>query len=165
MPITVTFKGKSMKAIRADLLRSIQQEIPRKVKIMALEHYNNSFQLQGFTDQSFQPWRPRKDEKRAVFLGKRVKYKGKKDGRANRAILFGKGRSVLAKSLRGRIAGKAVFISTDVIYAQIHNDGGLAGRNHSARIPRRRFIGESRMLNKELEHMITVEMKNALSKT
>ena len=64
----------------------------------------------------------------------------------------------------GKISGKSISIFTDVPYAKIHNEGGRAGRNHSARIPRRQFMGVSQMLNKEIEHMITVEMKNALTK-
>ena len=161
MPITVKFTGKSIQAIKMDILRSVQDKIPRKIKIMALEYYHNSFQNQGFTDSSFQPWRSRKNEKRAVFLGKRVKY-GRKDSASNRGLLVKTGR--LRRSIMGKISGKSISIFTDVPYAKIHNEGGRAGRNHSARIPRRQFMGVSQMLNKEIEHMITVEMKNALTK-
>lgn len=161
MPVTVKYTGKSLDAMLRDFLRA-KQQIPKYVKIMALEFYHNSFQNQGFTDASFQPWRTRKGEKRAVYFGRRIKLRGKKDGRANRAILEKDG--TLRRSLNGKVSGSTVFIFTDSPYATVHNEGGRAGRNHSARIPKRQFMGRSRMLDADIQRMIQKEVRNALIK-
>ena len=160
MPVTINQKGKSTKQMKANYQRAIQTTSPQKVKVMALEWFNNSFVLQGFTDQSFQPWRPRKKEQRRLYFGKTAKLK--KSDPARRGILVKS--ATLRRTGKGKVQGNAITISygEGIKYAQIHNDGGMAGRNHAAKIPRRRFIGQSRMLENEINKMATNEINKAL---
>jgi len=151
-------KGLSLKQIASNIRSKMASTIPQLMKDMALEHFDNSFRNQGFTDIGFQPWKPRKAEKRVVFLGSRKRARGK-DSAANRAILIRSGR--LRRSIKARMAGKSIIFSSDLPYAQIHNEGGRAGRKLSAKIPRRRFAGRSAMLEADIRRMISRELNAA----
>jgi len=154
-------KGLTIKQITANIRNRMATTIPQNMRTMALEHFDNSFRNQGFTDSGFQPWKPRKQEKRVVFLGKRIKARGK-GGRytsSNRAILIRSGR--LRRSIKARFSGKSILFTSDVEYAQIHNEGGQAGRRLASKIPRRRFAGRSAMLEAEIKRMISRELNSA----
>jgi phage gpG-like protein len=100
------------KILKADRLKA-EKEIKSMVTIMgndALNHFESSFRNQGFTDQTLRKWKPRKRKER----GKNLKI---------RNILTQTGR--LRRSLkRNRIGQYAIRISTNVPYANIHNEGG-----------------------------------------
>jgi phage gpG-like protein len=151
-------KGLSLKQIAANIRNRMATTIPQNMRTMTLEHFDNSFRNQGFTDNGFQPWKPRKAEKRVVFLGSR-KRASRKNADANRAILIKSGR--LRRSIKARFSGKSILFTSDVEYAQIHNEGGRAGRKLSAQIPRRRFAGRSAMLEAEIKRMISRELNSA----
>ena len=59
-------------------------------------------------------------------------------------------------------AGQAV-ISSDLPYAQVHNEGGTAGRNASAAIPKRQFMGPSKALDRKIITKIERELTKILS--
>lgn len=151
-------KGLSIKQIAANIRNRMATTIPQNMRIMALEHFDNSFRNQGFTDSGFQPWKPRKQEKRVVFLGRRQRA-SRKNAAANRAILIRSGR--LRRSIRARLSGKSIIFTSDVEYAKIHNEGGQAGRRLASKIPRRRFAGRSVMLEAEIKRMISRELNSA----
>lgn len=115
MPVKYT--GKTPKQITTDLQRAIKQIIPNKVKQIGLLHFDNSFKEQGFTGGVYLPWQ-----------------KLKKKGRRNkgRAILIKSGR--LRRSIRARLEPNKVIFSTDVPYAQIHNEGGIIQRHAMSRL-------------------------------
>ncbi len=45
--------------------------------------------------------------------------------------------------------GAAVLIGSEVIYARIHNDGGMTGRNHAARMKKTSYFTKAIVKNKK----------------
>lgn len=111
--------------------KKAEKEIKGMVVIMgndALNHYEGSFRNQGFTDESLVGWKKRKRTERS---------RG-----GNRAILTKTGR--LRRSLkRMKIGQYAIKITSNVPYANIHNEG-------IGRMPKRQFVGYSGKLNRSL---------------
>jgi phage gpG-like protein len=108
--------------------KKAQQEIRAMVIVMgndALNHFEQSFRNEGFTDEALVKWKPRK-----------------KRERAGRAILTKTGR--LRRSLKKLKYGNyAIKITSNVVYANRHNEG-------LNRMPVRQFVGYSAVLNRKL---------------
>jgi phage gpG-like protein len=120
--------------------RAAQAKIPRIVARKAVNHSLKAFDDQGFTDATFSPWKARTTSNRADrATGKR------------RAILVDSGnlrRSIRASSATwSRIAIGAYGIN----YATFHNQG-------TNRLPRRRFLGPSKVLNAQIRGIIRNEI-------
>lgn len=143
-----------------------------------LNFFKDSWKNQGFTDRSLERWALRKTpnlyrrasakmgkKKTILKVNKAARKKILKD--ANRAILVGTQRHLrLKNSLRQSVKGLSIEIKTDKPYAQIHNEGGMAGRGRKTKIPQRQFMGESEILFKQLEdnfHQKMSETFNNLS--
>lgn len=102
--------------------------------VMAINHYKKSFINGGFTDEGFVAWQKRKRTK----------------GNQGRAILVKTGR--LKRSLVARKSGRyAVKITSNVPYANVHNEGLRAGRGKGFTMPKRQFVGYSGMLSAKIE--------------
>lgn len=102
--------------------------------VMAINHYKKSFINGGFTDEGFVAWQKRKRTK----------------GNQGRAILVKTGR--LKRSLVARKSGRyAVRITSNVNYANVHNEGLRAGRGKGFTMPKRQFVGYSGMLSAKIE--------------
>ena len=116
-------------ANEADKIKKHQQQIIKEignmVTIMGVEaknHYVKSFRDSGFTDGSFKRWKPRKGEVSGFGVSKKSK--------GGRAILVKSGD--LRRSVR--VISKSQFtvtLGSDLLYAQIHNDGGIVYRRAS----------------------------------
>jgi phage gpG-like protein len=139
------------------ILKDIQAFKPQLEKVvdamgvLAANHFTTSFRNQGFTDESLQAWQPRKRTERSRM--------------GNRAILVKSGR--LRRSIRSKRFGfLSVKIYTDVLYAQIHNDGlmGRAFGKHSFKMPKRQFIGYSGVLNRKIIAKMDVTIKRIFNK-
>jgi len=141
--------GKSIDQVSLELKNAIHNIIPGKVRIVALAFFDDSFKNQGF-GRGVEKWAPRKP----------VYRRGKQQG-LGRAILIKKGR--LRRSIRGTMANNMVIVSTDVPYAQVHNEGGRAGRKLAATIPKRQYMGNHAILTQDLETMILNEIKKAMA--
>lgn len=134
------------------------KSLPTLAGNVALNFFDDSFDRQGFIDKRHSRWKPRKIQD------------------AGRSILVKSGR--LRRSLRMSTMGNNVRISTDVPYAQIHNEGGrITGqasvrshtrrtpsgnttvrahlRNLNIQIPKRQFMGASDLLDKRIEKLVT----------
>lgn len=109
----------------------------------AVNHFKDSFQNEGFTDQSIERW----------VEVKRRQGKGK-GADASRKILTGR-TGALADSISyekqpGRVIVSANPLNSgaDTNYAAVHNFGvSNAGRKRNTVIPQRKFLGESQKLN------------------
>jgi phage gpG-like protein len=135
------------------------KKLPTYAGTEALNFFKQSFKRQGFIDEAYEPWKPRKER----TAGRKMRREGR------RAVLVKSGR--LRRSLRKKVTGTVIEILTDVPYAEIHNEGGTIQttanvRNHDRRtkrgktqvsahtrrvnmkIPKRQFMGESAFLNK-----------------
>jgi phage gpG-like protein len=111
----------------------------------AKNFFVNSFRLQGFEDRTVEKWKPRKKE-------------GKRKGRA---ILVDSGdlrRSIIRQPVNK--AQLSVKISTDLVYAKIHNEGlmGKAYGKHPFKMPKREFIGNSYKLNENCKKIVISQL-------
>ncbi len=141
--------------IASSVKSAIENELPTVVGRMAVDHFKENFQNEGFTDNSLEPWQEVK------------RRSGNRTGSASdtRNILTGE-TGDLGRSINYDISGPGqITISSDKPYASAHNEGTTnAGRNRNVTIPQRKFIGDSAALNdaivKEIEETIDCIMKN-----
>lgn len=136
--------------------KKLLTEFAEEVANDGLNFFVSSFTNQGFTNRSLQKWQPRKINqlylKRAT---KNAQPKKNKKGysnlilttqakRTDKAILVQRGK--LRRSMRKQVSGLTVTWSNSQPYAQIHNEGGMAGRGKKVKIPQRQYMGESEVL-------------------
>ena len=135
----------------------ISAKLPEIVAVEGVNFFKSSFDNQGFKDQVLVKWKDRKAPK----------YKSKKRKRSS-LILYSsasdrKG-THLKDSIRARTgAGRIIFL-TDKIYAQVHNEGGRAGRGRGFTMPKRQFMGQSRALDIRIRHKLYKEIDKMLNK-
>lgn len=103
------------------------------------------------------------------FLDTRVKKwpKRKKNTDPGRNILVGKGGGAkLWKSIsRSRLSAKRAVIGIKGppnVYASVHNFGLRAGRGKGFIMPKRQFMGESKVLNRKIVRLIKKHLKKIL---
>lgn len=137
-----------------ELEEFMENDILDIIEVEGLNHFEESFDNEGFTDETLEKWEPRKttDTRGRDITRYRTDRVGKagelnRYGRKNqgRAILTGHdtGGNKLRNSLRGdKIAGGVEF-ATDKDYAEVHNEG-------SDIMPKRQFIGESKVLTNKI---------------
>lgn len=65
----------------------------------------------------------------------------------------------LRRSIRYKVTDNTLIIYSDVVYAKIHNEGGMAGRGLNVKIPKRQFIGPHPQLDKKIKSIIENELK------
>ncbi|MDR3350718.1 MAG: phage virion morphogenesis protein [Prevotellaceae bacterium] len=114
----------------------------------AVRHYKKSFLDEGFTDRNLKKW---KNVKR------RLNPRDPKAAAASLPILTGSGE--LADSIKwARGSGRTVVISSDKVYAQVHNEGLRAGRGKGFQMPKRQFIGKSAELTKKINAKVAKQI-------
>jgi phage gpG-like protein len=141
---------------KASSFQEFKANIPQQIGVMAQRFYSSSFQKQGFTDTTFQPWQ---EVKRRIPNTNAYKYPKKKGlQRRQRAILVGTGRlqKSVASSLRSATFDRIEF-GVPEVYARRHNEG-------IKKMPKRKFIGYSFTLMKVLRKKIQDEMAKVLKK-
>lgn len=127
----------------------------KKILVLAAEEAVQFFQenitgRQGFLDRSVKKWPKRK-----------------KNVDPGRNVLVGKGGGAkLYKSIsRTGLSAKRVVIGIKgppKVYASVHNFGLRAGRGNGFIMPKRQFMGESRVLNKKISRLIKKRIKKIL---
>lgn len=133
--------------IAVDLaLKSLKDE----VKQMAISHFKKSFDIEGFNDSPVKKWKPLKMKRRQPYTNNKILTKTGK----------------LKNSLRGRsYVGSRVWwvdIYSSVEYANVHNEGLRSGRGRGFKMPKRQFMGNSRILDKKIQTRIDNRIKNAI---
>lgn len=158
------FKG-DLKKLEAGLIA-----FPKSVAILAADLFDRNFENQSFFGQA---WTPSKYVQKTRGGGK---------------LLIKKGR--LRRSIKYKVNGQNIFFTSNVPYAEIHNEGGTikhpggtayfkkkgqtiwvkntkaAGKNyprtrpHDIPIPQRQFIGEHAQLTVEIEKELDEMFKN-----
>jgi phage gpG-like protein len=96
--------------LRKEVLREVNDRLPRKVGVMAVNHFKQNFRDGGWTDNGFTPW---KETLRQQSGGPDAKY-GPLTSRRNHLMS-----SIQAKPEPGQVT-----IENPVPYAGIHNEGG-----------------------------------------
>jgi Mu-like prophage protein gpG len=112
----------------------------RIIRVEGLNHFQDSFQNEGFTNRALVKWKQRKIPKGKN--GKPIKGKALESWQhknQDRAILVGHNTDTkgghLKDSLSAEIAGDSVIFSSDKPYSGAHNDGGLSGRLLALKCP------------------------------
>lgn len=114
----------------------MKRTLPTAIGGIMKAHFENSFKKQGFTDQSFDPWKARKRPE-----------KGKR-----RAILVKSGDLRDSISVRSATFNRIVVGSYGLDYSRRHNRG-LRG------MPKRQFIGPSKVMNRKIAKLINLELR------
>jgi phage gpG-like protein len=128
--------------------RYIKNDALDVIGTLAVNHAQDAFINEGYTDVQLQPW---KEVKR------RQSGKGKPRDQT-RPILSDTGD--LKDSIRYEKAGNSVHIGSDLPYAQPHNEGTTkAGRGNKTTIPQRQFIGKSIELETQIKTKIQKDLK------
>lgn len=144
-------------------LELLAKKIPTKViAIIATEgsnHFESSFDNQGFTDNGVKKWDKRKTtDTRGRDL---TRYRTNRVGRAGGLSQFGRrnqGRNILVghnsntglklkDSIRLKREPKRVVFFTNKAYAKRHNEG-LKG------MPQRQFMGQSKQLDQKISNKL-----------
>jgi phage gpG-like protein len=118
------------------------------VGIEAKKHFQEGFQTdhQGFTDDHLEKWKP--------LTPATVKRKTRKNG-TTPPILTDKGHLRDSIDWEGDYNDQVVIMSSDLPYAEVHNEGG-GPKN----MPKRQFMGPS----KQLEEKIVAKFEKQLDK-
>lgn len=160
-------------------LSKLYQKWTKLAAIEAVNFSKERFVRKNWVDNSIERWKARKPSPDwASEEQKKASQRG--------SIMVRSGR--LKRSVRKlSVTRNSVTIGTDVLYAQIHNEGGVINqkinikahtrerkgrteqvkahkRKRQVTIPKRQFIGESRLLLRRLERMVQLEIKNILER-
>lgn len=141
--------------VRANLLRT-QREIPLRLAKQAEKHFAESFS-KGRLDEY--KW---KEVDRRIEDTKTWKYKPKGvslSAHRSNPILVQSGnlRRKVNRSIH-TVRPDMIKLVVDLPYAAIHNEGGMAGRNHASQIPARPFMKQTTTLTKMQTELITTYM-------
>lgn len=122
----------------------------------AVQFFQDNFsEREGFLNVTVSKWKKRKRE------DKTFKKKGTKRG-----ILIGPGGGTLWRSIsRTSLSSKKAVIGIKGKankYASVHNYGLRAGRGKGFKMPKRKFMGESRVLNRKIVRLIKKRIKKIL---
>ncbi|PIB28905.1 hypothetical protein BFP77_08285 [Maribacter sp. 4U21] len=134
------------------------------IEVEGLNHFEESFDNEGFTDEVLEKWEPRKttDTRGRDITRYRTNRVGKagelnRYGRKNqgRKILTGhdSGGDKLKNSLRGDKIPGGVEFASDKEYAEVHNEG-------SDIMPKRQFMGSSKQLDENILKKVDRELDN-----
>jgi len=131
-----------LKLKRFDLLK---RALPKVVGNMAVNHFRDSFRAGGFTDSAFKAWAPRKKGARR---------------NAGRALLVDAGHLKNSIVMKESSFEKIRISSEGLSYATVHNEGGRAGRGRGFKMPKRKFMGNSKKLEKNIKVKINASIKS-----
>ncbi len=142
----------------------LKRDLPPVLGNMGQNFFRRSFENQGFTDKALEKWR---EVKRRTPGTLAYKYPKKNAGdRHVRAILVGIGskggihlRQSVNSSLK-RASWEEILWSVPHVYASVHNDGLRAGRGAGFIMPKRKFMGYSYVLLKDMDRVIRLKMRN-----
>jgi phage gpG-like protein len=121
----------------------------------AVSHYKKSFRDEGFTDRSLKKW---KEVKR------RINPRNPEAASAGRPILTGRSGELGSSIKWDKGAGRKVVISSDKVYAQVHNEGLQAGRGKGFKMPKRQIVGKSAEMTKKINTEVTKNL-NIIAKS
>lgn len=103
--------------IQEQVEREVNDRLPRKVGIIAVQHFRQNFRDSGFLDGGLRPWKKSQRELRGG-MGASARYK-----------TLTSARNHLMSSTQAHIGRGEVSIENPVPYAVIHNEGGTIVSN------------------------------------
>lgn len=177
---------KKTQAHASELERFINDQLPRRIGKMAVDHFKDNFRKGGFVNNGLKVWdKP-----------KRFSETGKSAGSRYGTLLSA--RNELFNSINYSAKNGLITISSDKEYSQIHNEGGEVNntiaitpkmrkfawaKNYETgddkwkglaltqketihvqfTMPKRQFIGESAELNSEIIEMVETQISKILN--
>lgn len=126
--------------------KAAESDIVREMGNIALNKTLKSFRKQGFEDTSLQGWQPRKRTER---------------GRGSRGILIGfkSGNTGMRNSFSlMKLSQRSIELRNSKVYSGVHNEGLRAGRGTGFKMPERRMMGKSHILDKRISKMIGLKI-------
>ena len=109
--------GRLIMKLKEQVEREVNDRLPRKVGIIAVQHFKQNFRDSGFTDGGLRPWKKSQRELRGG-MGASAHYK-----------TLTSARNHLMSSTQAHIGRGEVSIENPVPYAVIHNEGGTIVSN------------------------------------
>lgn len=103
--------------LKEQVEREVNDRLPRKVGIIAVQHFKQNFRDSGFHDGGLRPWKKSQRELRGG-MGASARYK-----------TLTSARNHLMSSTQAHIGRGEVSIENPVPYAVIHNEGGTIVSN------------------------------------
>lgn len=178
--------------IEKEIKRYVRKDLPRLIGKTSVDEFRGNFRRRAFRNNGLHRWPDvKRRDPSSRWYG--FQYKGehrtsvrivrdRKTGKTRRSksqkklnfsraatqrgILLGPG-SNLMRSIAVREASvRRVVIGTDLPYAEVHNEGGyirVFGKA-KAKVPQRRFIGESRELMQVIEKKFLREIDRITDK-
>jgi phage virion morphogenesis protein len=123
-------------------LKDAKTKIPVLVSNNSKNFFLQSFRNQGFTDNSLEKWQKRDNRSRR---------------NSGRAILVDTG--ALRRSIKvSQSSFNKIVITSNLPYAAVHNYGLKAGRGRGFKMPKRKFMGNSKKLNQQNIDIIKSEL-------
>lgn len=123
-------------------LKDAKRKIPVLVSNNSKNFFLQSFRNQGFTDNSLEKWQKRDNRSRR---------------NSGRAILVDTG--ALRRSIKvSQSSFNKIVITSNLPYASVHNYGLKAGRGRGFKMPKRKFMGNSKKLNQQNIDIIKSEL-------
>ena len=120
--------------IFAEIAKKVQNEVminlPRKVGVVAKNHFTDNFRKGGFVDSSLEPWQVTKRQQSG--RGAEGKYTPLTSRRDHLM------RSIVAHPRVGEVA-----IVNEVEYASIHNEGGVVNPKVTDKMPELLLVDEA----------------------
>lgn len=148
----------------------INNDAPDIMGKMAVDHFTEGFQNEGFTDEKFEKWEEVKRRTNPKNWHYVTKGKNKGDrisgsAYAARKILTGD-TADLGMSIDFKRGNAETTVFSDKDYSEAHNEGtNNAGRNRSVTIPKRKFIGDSKVLNENILTEFGNDLDNIIKKS
>lgn len=138
-----------MKNLKADIAKAqrefavIVRKLTGIVKVEGLQFIADNFSKQGFQKGSgaVSKWK-----------GRKVEAKAKEK---SRAILVQRGHLQRRWGGDTSVQDTKVIFQNNLPYAEVHNEGGKAGRGSGFQMPQRQMIGDSPHLDSMIEKKIT----------
>ena len=129
--------------------RREKKKIPRLLANEMVNDFKENFNRQGFRDSSTKKWKKRKnnvDPGRAVLVGP------------------GGGRKLSRSIKQITVNQSKVVVGSTVHYAGVHNYGLRSGRGKGFIMPQRKFVGNSKKLNRKLVKLIIKRIDKGFDK-
>jgi len=153
----------------AAAMPALEQEIVRDVIAVEAERIHaENFRAEAFIDTPVDKWQPRIEDLRGGYYSSiqdasaGLKSRKAKRGAKKRALLV-KTSTLKGHALKGRTRNGAVEFVFPLEYERVHNEGLRAGRGSGFKMPKRQFVGESKVLteriNKKAKKLIDYHLK------
>lgn len=135
-------------------LKEFPSKLPDIVKGEGLQFIADNFKKQGFENApgQVQKWQDRKEPRDK-----------KKKKRNNRSLLVDSGQLKRSWDKETHSGATDVTFMSSRPYAEVHNDGGRAGRGGGFTMPARQMIGDSKALQQRIEEKIDREVEKLLN--